>query len=420
MKKHIHIIGGGVVGLSSAWYLQEAGFQVTLIDRGNFEDSTSTGNAGMIVPSHFVPMSSPGVIQQGIKWMFDSKSPFYVKPRLNLKLAQWLWRFYRSCNNEHVVKSMPILYQFNEWSKELYHNFAQDPKFDFCFERKGLLMLYKTAHQEKEELEMAEKAKQLGVDVETLDAKGLKKLEPEIDLNVLGGVYFPGDAHLYPNMFIQQLYQNLKDQGVQFLTNTEVIDFDYNGSKVNSVQLSSGKIILIDELLVTGGSWTSSLLKRLGIKMLLQDGKGYSYTLQNPILRPRIPTILTESKVAVTPMGEDLRIGGTLELGGMSKKVNKKRLSGILESLPKYYPQMDAKKPRIDKTWIGYRPCTPDGMPYIGRSKSITNLSVATGHGMMGMSMGPATGKLVSELYLGTKTTIDTSMFDLDRFRGTK
>lgn len=416
MSKHIHILGGGIVGLTSAWYLKEAGFDVTVIDRGQFEDNTSTGNAGMIVPSHFIPMSSPGVIQQGIKWMFDSKSPFYVKPRLSADLAQWLWRFYRSCNKDHVTKSMPILYQFNEWSKQLYQSFSQDPSFDFCFEKKGLLMLYKSAHQEEEELDMAEKAKQLGVDVETFDAKGLKKLEPEIDLDVLGGVYYPGDAHFYPNLFMLQLYRNLKVQGVQFLTNTEVQDFNYKGSRINSIKLSNDQQITVDELLISGGAWTPFLLKKLGLKMLLQDGKGYSYTLKNPSLRPQIPTILTESKVAITPMGQDLRIGGTLELGGMSAKVNKKRLAGIVESLPRYYPEMKADTPEIGKIWLGYRPCTPDGMPYIGRSKFMKNLIVAAGHGMMGMSMGPATGKLVSEIYQGAKTTIDTEAFKLERF----
>jgi len=162
MPNHIHIIGGGIIGLTSAWYLLDEGYEVTIIDKGDLLDGTSHGNAGMIVPSHFIP-----------KWMFDSSSPFYIKPRLNLELVQWLWKFYRSCNASHVKKCMPVLYQFNEWSKDLYRDFSNDERFSFCFEEKGLLMLYKTKHQEEDEIEMAQKANQLGIGAEVLSATSL-------------------------------------------------------------------------------------------------------------------------------------------------------------------------------------------------------------------------------------------------------
>lgn len=172
----------------------------------------------------------------------------------------------------------------------------------------------------------------------------------------------------------------------------------------------------IDRLLLSSGSWTARILKKLGIKMLLQDGRGYSFTLKNPPLRPVIPTILTEAKVAVTPMGQDLRVGGSLELSNLSKKINPKRLAGIYESMPSYYPDLRFENPRLDEIWQGYRPCTPDGMPYIGQSKEVENLTVATGHGMMGMSLGPASGKLVSELMMHEKPSIETRLFKLNRF----
>lgn len=415
MSKHIHIIGGGIIGLTSAWYLMEEGYEVTIIDKGNLLDGTSHGNAGMIVPSHFIPMAAPGVISQGIKWMFDSKSPFYIKPRLDINLIKWLYKFYRSCSYSHVQKCMPILYQFNEWSKELYRKFSEDKRFSFCFEEKGLLMLYKTKHQQDDEIEMADTARNLGIQTEVLSSEALKSLEPNIDLDVKGGVYFSGDAHLYPNKFIAQLRSQLQSRGANFLTNTEVEDFDYNNGKISHLVLDDSSKIQVDEVVLSGGSWTSHLLKKVGIKILLQDGKGYSFTLKNAKLKPNIPTILTEAKVAVTPMGDDLRIGGTLELGGLSNKINEKRLEGIIASIPKYYPQLKLDRKDIKDVWIGYRPCTADGMPYIGRCKSLENLIIVTGHGMMGMSMGPATGKLVSELVEGAKTKIDLSLFGVER-----
>ena len=415
MKKHIHIIGGGIIGLTSAWYLLDAGHEVTIVDKGDLSDGTSHGNAGMIVPSHFVPMAAPGVISQGVKWMFDSSSPFYIKPRLNLDLVQWLWKFYRSCNTAHVERCMPVLYEFNEWSKGLYKSFSKDVKFSFCFEEKGLMMLYKTKHQEQEEIEMAHRANQLNISAEILTVDALKLLEPEIELDVMGGVYFAGDAHLYPNKFIKQLQRQLQARGAEFITNTEVIDFGITNKMVTSLILSNDKSIYVEEVVLSGGSWTSILLKKVGLKIYLQDGKGYSFTIKNSNVKPNIPTILTEAKVAVTPMGNDLRIGGTLELGGLSSKVNRNRLNGIVDSLPKYFPQLQLNRNDVKKVWAGYRPCTADGMPYIGRSSVLSNLIVATGHGMMGMSMGPATGKLVSELVDKSPTTIDLSLFSLER-----
>ncbi len=415
MKKHIHIIGGGIIGLTSAWYLLEDGQEVTIIDKGDLSDGTSHGNAGMIVPSHFVPMAAPGVISQGIKWMFDSRSPFYIKPRLNADLLGWLWRFYRSCNATHVQRCMPVLYDFNEWSKQLYKAFSQEDDFSFCFEEKGLLMLYKTKHQEEEEAEMAHKANQLNISAEVLSATALEALEPDIALDVRGGVYFEGDAHLYPNRFIHQLQRQLQARGATFMTGTEVVDMDYTGGQISKLTLSDRTSVTVDQVVLSGGSWTALLLKKLGVNIHLQDGKGYSFTIKNATTRPRIPTILTESKVAVTPMGDDLRIGGTLELGGLSSTVNKKRLEGIINSLPKYYPQLQVSPSDLENIWVGYRPCSADGMPYIGRTKALTNLIVATGHGMMGMSMGPATGKLVSQIVNDQDTSLDLSLFAIER-----
>lgn len=415
MKRHVHIIGGGIIGLTSAWYLMDAGHEVTIIDKGDLLDGTSHGNAGMIVPSHFVPMAAPGVIAQGIKWMFNSRSPFYIKPRLNLDLLQWLWRFYRSCSTDHVARCMPVLYAFNEWSKQLYKSFAEDDDFSFCFEEKGLLMLYKSKHQEQEEAEMAHQAGLLNISAEVLSATALKSLEPDIDLDVRGGVYFAGDAHLYPNRFIHQLQAQLQARGATFVTNAEVVDMDYTGKHIQKLHLSNHTTVTTDQVVLAGGSWTALLLKKLGIKIHLEDGKGYSFTIRNAKTRPNIPTILTEAKVAVTPMGDDLRIGGTLELGGLSSRINKKRLEGIVSSLPKYYPQLHIKASDVENVWVGYRPCSADGMPYIGRSTQLTNLVVATGHGMMGMSMGPATGMLVSEIISERDPSLDLSPFAIER-----
>lgn len=417
MKREIiHIVGGGIIGLCTAWYLTKAGCEVTVIDKNDISDGTSFGNAGMIVPSHFVPMATPGVIAQGMKWMLNSKSPFYIKPRLNVDLIQWLWHFSRSANAGQVAQSIPILYELNEKSKWLYKAMAEEDGFDFGFEEKGLLMLYKTKKQADEEEELAEKAHQLGVRAEILDKNGLQNLEPQMDFDVLGGIYFPGDAHLYPNRLMTQLAARLKQSGVTFMSNTSIVDFKTNGSRIETLLTNTNENISVENVLLSSGSWTGVLLKKAGVKIHLQDGKGYSITLKSPNLRPRIPTILSEAKVAVTPMGDDLRIGGTLELSGLSPKINQKRVEGIIESMPKYYKNIDVPFDNKTEIWKGYRPCTPDGMPYIGQSENFSNLFVGTGHGMMGLSLGAVTGKLLSEIITDKQPMMAIKSFRINRF----
>lgn len=415
-KKRIHIIGGGVVGLCSAYFLRKEGVEVTIIDKSDLSDGASHGNAGMIVPSHFVPMASPGVIAQGIKWMFDSKSPFYIKPRLSLELAQWMWKFYRSCNRTNVNRAVPVLFEFHEYSKILYREFSKMSDFSFCFEEKGLLMLYKSLKQEAEEIEMANRAHDIGIGAEIMSQKELSKLEPDIKLNVKGGLYFPGDAHLHPNKFISQMIKYLMDNGVNFMSMREVIDFNTKNGKIDKLLLDNDEQLSVENVLFSGGSWTGKLIQKLGINLYLQDGKGYSITLDQPKIKPKIPTILSEAKVAITPMGNDLRIGGTLEISNFSKQINRKRLEGIIENVPRYYPDMNIKMPKNEDVWYGYRPCTPDGMPYVDRSEKFTNAFVAVGHGMMGMSLGPSTGKMVSEIFTDKKSSIPRELMKINRF----
>jgi len=415
-EQNIHIVGGGIIGLCTAWYLVQDGYTVTIVDRNDFSDGTSFGNAGMIVPSHFVPMATPGVITQGLKWLMDSKSPFYIKPRLNLDLMQWLWHFAQSANQKQVEKAMPLLYAFNKYSKDLYKEISKSKGFDFGFEEKGLLMLYQTQKQAEKEEILANQAHQLGIKAKIFNSRELSQLEPDMDLNVRGGIYFPGDAHLYPNKFITQMIAALKLRGVVFTINKEIIDFKTKNTKIVALVDKKGDLIPVDRVVLSSGSWTGLLLKKVGVKIHLQDGKGYSVTIKKPSLCPRIPTILSESKVAITPMGEDLRIGGTLELSGLSPKINQSRVAGILESIPAYYKNLSMPVNNQTKIWKGYRPCTPDGMPYIGKSETLSNLIVGTGHGMMGLSLGAATGKLISEIVNNQQPTLDIQPFRLKRF----
>lgn len=412
----IHIIGGGVIGLCSAYYLQQAGHQVTVIDQGDFATGCSFGNAGMVVPSHFIPLASPGVIAKGLKWMFQSSSPFFIKPRLNLSLIQWLWQFYKACHPDRVQAAMPILRDLNQASKELYHELSERLGLAFDYEAKGLMMLYRSAKGEQEELSTAATANQMGVEAKALTPAEVQQLEPNTRVNSLGGVLYPGDAHLSPHQFMSALISDLEQNGVTFIPQTQVKSWQTNKGKITHLLSQDGKKIEVDQVVLAAGSWSEKLLRGLDIKMPIQDGKGYSITLSEPSNRPTLPSILSEDKVAITPMGKDLRFGGTLELGGMNTTVNPKRVQGILAALPQYYPDVTIPKQDSLDIWVGFRPCSPDGLPYMGPSRKISNLVIAGGHAMMGLSLGPITGKLVAEIIDERKPSIKLSLLHPERF----
>lgn len=412
----IHIIGGGIIGLCSAYYLSEAGFDVVVIDKSDLSEGCSFGNAGMIVPSHFIPLAGPGVISKGIRWMFNPKSPFYIKPRMSLELGQWLWAFYKSCNKKQLDNAIPALRDLGLFSKKLFQELNQNPDMNFDYEEQGLLMLFKNPKTQQEEITTAEIANEIGIEAKVLSESEVSAFETGTKTDVIGGVYYPGDAHLYPNILMSQMIAYLKKRGVCFLDNTAVSGFDYDHKKINIIKTHSAKPIKVEHLVIAGGSWTPKVLKLLGLKMLLQDGKGYSITLKNQIERPKIPSILSEAKVAMTPMGKDLRIGGTLEISNLSPQINMNRVRGILESIPRYYPDLMPSMPDKKLVWHGFRPCSPDGLPYIGNSVKFSNLTIASAHAMMGLSLAPATGKLVAEIIQDHKTSVDIRLFDPHRF----
>lgn len=411
----IIIIGGGIMGLSSAYYLNKAGHEVAILEKGDLTDNCSFGNAGMIVPSHFVPLAAPGMISQGIRWMFNSKSPFYVKPSLNPDLLSWGIKFLKSANTRHVEAAAKPLMEISLLSKQLYKDLANEPGFDFGLAEKGILMFYKTEKAGEEEAHLAEKGRELGLDMAVLSAAECKALQPKLELDVLGAVHYRCDAHLYPNQLIAALLKHLTAKGVKILRNHEVTKIETSDKKISQV-FTGGTAWMADNYVIAGGSWSPAIARLVNIKVPLMPGKGYSFMVQEPEQRMQIPALLCEARVAITPMNGSIRYGGTMELDKINKRINRARVKGIVESIPKYLPCLHPQLPEDKEIWFGFRPSSPDGLPYIGFSNKYNNLVVATGHGMMGISLGPATGLLVSQLIAGEKTSIGVDAFSPNRY----
>jgi D-amino-acid dehydrogenase len=412
---NIGIIGSGVIGLSSAYYLQKSGHQVTLFDQSDLKDGCSVGNAGMIVPSHLIPLAAPGMIAKGIRWMFNSSSPFFVRPRWDTDLFKWGFQFYKSATKAHVEKSAITLKEISLLSKAMYEQLTNELPVDFGYCERGLLMLYKTKETEHEERETAELANRHGVEARILSAEEVQQLEPDVKVDVHGAVYFPGDAHLTPQELVNQLIQHLRINHAIFHTNTEIINFEIVSEKIKSVVTNQGNFAF-DEIVIAAGSWSGAIAKKLNLNLPMQAGKGYSFTLPEVEKNVRIPSIFLEARVAVTPMGSSLRFGGTMEITGLDHSIDMKRVKGIVDSIPLYYPEIKVGMPLKETVWHGLRPCSPDGLPYIGRTKKYKNLILATGHSMLGVSLGPGTGKLVSEIVKNEKPSIRLRMFDPERF----
>jgi len=411
----VAIIGGGVIGLCSAYYLSKEGYEVTVIDRNNITDGCSFGNMGYISPSHFVPLASPGIIKQGIKWMLSSSSPFYIKPRLDWDLIRWGLTFRKNANAKKVEENIPHLNQLLQLSRYLMNDLKSEFHDSFDMIEKGCWALFKNEHTGDHEKQLADQAAKLGLKTEICHASQVQNYEPEIEVNVAGGVLWLDDCHLNAAKFMKSLHSFLIQRGVKFLLGTEVTSFERVNGSIHSIITNAGRVEA-DEIIVANGSWMPSVAKMAGVQLLMQPGKGYSVVYENIEKNLQHPAILIEARTAMTPINRWLRIGGTMELSGHSDNILPKRVSAIYRAVKNYFPSLNISQPQIEKTWYGYRPVTPDGLPYIGRVGKYPNLTFAGGHAMLGLSAAAATGKLIEEILSHKKTTIDLSAFSIERF----
>jgi D-amino-acid dehydrogenase len=408
----IVVVGGGVVGVCAAYYLAQRGLPVTLVEKGEIAAGSSYGNAGLVVPSHSVPLAAPGVLWQGLRWMLDPESPFYIRPRPSRDLVQWLLRFRRACSADHVRRSIPIIRELSRASLDLYRELAALPGLEFGFREDGVLAVFRTGEGLAHGRHEAAVLEGAGIAAKVVDAEGVRALEPALRHEMVGGVYFPDDAHVTPNRFVRGLASVAATLGARVLTGTEVLGFAARGRHIAVVETTRGDLA-VDEVVLAAGAWSSELAQGLTLALPLQAAKGYSITCDRPEAGPRIPLLLGEARVAVTPMGDALRFAGTLEMAGLDLAINRRRVEAIRRAVPRYLAE---ERYAVREIWRGLRPCSPDGLPYVGRPGRYDNLIVATGHAMIGISLGPVTGALVAQVAAGEAPMLDLAPLSPDRF----
>jgi D-amino-acid dehydrogenase len=409
--KKVTIIGGGIIGLSSAYFLLKEGFEVTVIDKSNISSGASYVNAGYISPSHIIPLAAPGRVAQGIKYMFDSSSPFYMKPRLNADFLKWAWLFQKSCSKKNVEKSAQSILDLTLLSQSLFKEIYASGDVDFHLEHKGLLMAFQTVSSKHHEEEVVARASKMGLQIEYLDQKALAVLEP--NLIAEGAFHYHSDSHTTPKLFMDAMKHYLQKNGVKLNTNEEVLHISPKEDKVEIT--TSLRSYVTDEVVIATGSWSENMAKKLGIYIPVQAGKGYCINTEKPT-GIGYPTIIMEANAAVTPMLGFTRFAGTMEIAGQNETIRKERVEAIAKAAKRFYNNLEFSSEEKSKATFGFRPVSPDGVPFIGKLKTHRNITVATGHAMMGWSMGPGTGKIISDIIAKKKPSISIERFSPERF----
>ncbi len=382
----VTIIGGGVIGLSCAHYVRRTGASVCVLEKGPFLQGASMENAGLLVPSHIESYAAPGIIAQGLRWLSDPESPFYIKPRVDMELTRWLWGFRAACTKENVARGIPILRDLAFASLELHATLARLPGFENTgLEHKGLFVLHNSKKSERSNLALADAAEKAGLRIERLSKEETLARDPGIRTPMNGSVYFEEDASFDSEKFMTALLAHVKNEGVELIEETDVQGFQNSNGAVTSVQTSAGDIET-DHLVLAAGAWSGLLSRKLGFRLPIQPATGYSITVDNPGSELRIPVIITDQKVTITPMPGRMRFGGTLTLVGFDTEIDTRRVRPLQHQVKLYCPEIESGERPMPETWSGFRPCTNDGLPIIGRAEKWKNVIVASGHGMLGMT----------------------------------
>ena len=407
------VLGGGVIGLACAHYLLSEGRSVRVLDRGRVGAATSHGNCGTITPSHAPPLAAPGTIGKALKWMLTPDAPFYVKPRVDPALALWMLRFASRCNRRDWRQSGLAKASLLEVSRALLERLVRGHGLDCGFAGDGLHDVYRDPRSFEAACAELPLLAQLGIATRVLDAGQLAADEPALLPGMAGAIHFPGDAHLRPDRYCAELARLVREAGGVIEENVAVLGFRRERGGIGGVDTADGPRTG-REVLLALGSWSPAMLKPLGLRLPIQPGKGYSITYDRPLLAPRRPIVLRERSVCVTTWGDGYRLGSTMEFSGFDDSLNRRRLDALERGAREYLHEPVGPVKREE--WFGWRPMTPDDVPIVGRAPGHDNLWLATGHGMLGVSMSAGTGRLLADMVCGKQPIVDPAPYALERF----
>jgi len=408
------VVGSGIIGIACAHYLSQAGLDVTVIDRGTIAGECSHANCGYICPSHVLPLTEPGAIRAALKSLFTPGAPFRVKPRWSPSLWFWFWQFARRCNRGTMLTAGRHLEAILDSSMSEYERLIESESLQCEWEQKGLLYVLQSEHGFREFAETDRLlSDEFGVAADRIEGKDLPTFEPALKSGLAGAFYYPGDASVRPDRLNASWSAALMKRGVSFIEQCELLSVNKSGDRITAIETSRGEMTA-DAILIATGAWSGQLSEDLECKVPIQPGKGYSVTMARPSPCPEYPMLFPEHRVGVSPFESGYRLGSMMEFAGFDSSIPERRINQLRESAKPYLvsPFTDEEQSR----WYGWRPMTWDSLPVIGPVPRLKNAFLATGHNMLGLSMAPATGKLVQELMLNRPPHIDPTPYLPDRF----
>jgi len=412
-SKTVTIVGAGVIGAFTAYYLLKKGWQVTIVDKGRFGCGSSEGNCGLVVPNHILPLNSSGTLLKAFKWMFSKEAPLHVKPRLDWNLFHWFFKFSLKCGRADILAAAKGRHALLQSSWQLFPDVIKKEALDCSWDACGSLHVYLTEKEWNAYRVVDIFLGNYGLGAEPMNREELLAFEPSLSPDVFGGWRNTQTAHLYPEKLMEAMRSLIEKNGATIIEETEVTGFEKKDDRV--VGVVAGETVLPSgAVVVATGAWTPMLQNQLGCDIPIQPGKGYSVTSARPPHPPSVPCFFEEKSVVATPWPDGFRLGGTMEFAGYDDSLDQRRLSALTKGAGQYMKETPDQK--IEKEWCSFRPMTFDGLPVVDRSPLFQNVIIAAGHNMLGISMATGTGKLVSEMLNGESPHLDLKPYQLKRF----
>lgn len=412
-RADVLILGGGAIGLACALYLLRAGRGVVVLEQGRAGGATSHGNCGTITPSHATPLAAPGVIAQALRWILRPDAPLRIAPRLDWELLRWLLRFSRRCNGRDFARTTAIKADLLRLSRQALENLIRSEALDCEFQTIGTLNVYRDAHEFDKSRWLPQALRDCGMPVEILDGAQCRARESALNDRIVGGYFNPDDAHLRPDRYASELARAVLARGGEIRESTTIGGFRTHSGRIESVITDQGEFAGADVVMALG-SWSPLLARQLNLRIPIQPGKGYSITYTRPQRCPRIPLTLKERAVCVTGWASGFRLGSTMEFAGYDASLNRTRLEALKRAAAEYL--IEPEGPSVVEEWYGWRPMTWDDLPILGRAASVQNLWLATGHGMLGITLSAATGMLIAEMLCCRASSLDVAAYSPARF----
>lgn len=394
----IVVVGAGVVGLACAYELLQDGHDVTVVDSGSAGAAASHGNAAKIAIAESGPVPAPGMVVQGLKWMLRSDSPLYVKPSLQPGFVRFMVQMARHCTEDRFRAGLELHLRLASTANDLFDEW-QAAGLEFEMHQRGVLLAYESAEHFKNRLRYQDTFTGYGAEAEVLDADGVHRVEPALSDRIRHGLFYPADRQIEPDSLTSTLADHVRKLGGQVSEHSAVRAFDRGASGVGAV-VTAHERFPCDAVVLAAGVWSGPLSKQLGTPLPIRPGKGYSvdYTPSPVVLKTSLT--FEDAHVAVTPLDGMLRLAGTMEFSGFDERVNQTRVEAITRAASQGFKNWDTGAPHR-AAWAGMRPMTPDGRPIVGELREGSGVWVASGHGMLGLTLAPGTARTIRQLVAG-------------------